>query len=111
MGQAHWKALADQYKIDHACKVSENRIKSGKFQEAKIELENAEALVIKYPDCQIISSRLDSLLKLYQPLFRYIQAFDSLQKSIGKIPFLGLKKWYEDLQNDFDVYELNKYLE
>ncbi|MCB2208709.1 MAG: hypothetical protein KQH67_10495 [Bacteroidetes bacterium] len=100
-----------QFKIDNAARISLNRINSGKFNEAEFTLKTANALKDEHPECRINSSVLDSLNKIYNPLFRYLDAKDSLHKMAGTATFLSIKRHYDMLIDDYETHQLDVYLD
>ena len=99
-----------QYKINKACRNSVNRANSEKFKEAEKELNSVESLLENYPHCSVDRTNLDSLLLVYQPLFRFIRNYDILTSDMQTISFSTLAKSYSGLMNDYKDHELNDYV-
>ncbi len=100
-----------QYKVSNACKILVNRIKAGKFKEAELVLRTTKSLISKNPGCNIVNSDLDSLIKVYQPLFYYIENADSLVQQTGAADFFNIKIMYDDLKTSYFENELMEYID
>jgi hypothetical protein len=99
-----------QYKVDNACKISVNRIHSRKIEEGKIILKKADDLVSAHPECKVNRTGVDSLMQVYQTLFKYISLADSLDKLLGNAAFIDIKKLSDELQANYNANGLNEYL-
>jgi hypothetical protein len=100
-----------QYKINKACKNSVNRINSEKFKKAEKELNTVESLLDNHPDCSVNRTKLDSLLLVYRPLFRFIRNYDTLISDMQTVSFSTLVESYSGLLKDYKNHELNDYLD
>jgi len=99
-----------QYKVNNACKISVNRIHAGKIEEGEIVLKKADDLINANPECNVNKSGVDSLMHVYQPLFKYIAEADSLDKLLGNAAFTDIKKLSDELQANYNENGLNEYL-
>jgi hypothetical protein len=99
-----------QYKIDHAIKISTNRIKSGKYKEASLIVEKASKLPEEYPSCEIDRTGLDSVMAMHGPLFDYIYENDSFLNMIGINTFSEIRAQYEKLIEYYETHKLKRYL-
>lgn len=100
-----------QYKVNNACKVSVNRIQVGKIEEGKIVLKKTDDLINTHPECRVEKSVFDSLLAVYQPLFKYIEEADSLYKILGYANFSDIKKLSDVIRNKYNTHGLKRYLD
>jgi hypothetical protein len=99
-----------QYKVNNACKIAINRIHSGKIKEGEIILKEADDLINAHPECEVDQFGIDSLMHVYQPLFKYIAQTDSLDKLLGNADFSDIKKLSDELQANYNANGLNEYL-
>jgi hypothetical protein len=100
-----------QYKVDHAVKLFLNRINSGKYNEAQLNLEKIYFRVNEFPHCEINTTYLDSISERYSPLFNFLNKYDSLLNIIGTTSFSNIKLLYADLEKVFYDHNLNQYIE
>ena len=98
-----------RYKLENTYDIVNNRIKSGKYQEAEQRLRQVYSMIEEHGQCNIDKTKLDSLQAVYSPLFDVLHRIDSLPVVVKNNSFEVAELFYNNLEKDYgnngsDVY-------
>jgi len=101
------KCVDANYSLSNYLQVAKNRIRSGKWQEATVAIENAHKILKTHKSCELDSSKYVELKGNYNGVFEYSAAYEKVKTDLYSYGYSSVWKSFADLDTFYQTHHLS----
>ena len=101
------KCIDASYSLSNYLQVAENRIHSGKWQEATEAMENAHKILVTHKSCELDSSIYVKLKGDNNDIFKYSATYEKVKTDLYAYGYASVWKSFADLDTFYQTHHLS----